>query len=244
MVSKRRKADRSELSAILRKAKSYSRNKQYHEAELLLHDFISDIEGQFGGDAPELIDLLYSYAQAVSRQHPWDCSPLETTSALKRALGIATRLYGEGSPRTIPIHETLAVCLGASGELTSAVEHMTIVVHFKEQAHGQGTLLAHALNGLADMHLRLGHYVEAAGLYERAFDMAGRRGDDIMDQAIWYGRGRALIGMGRFAEALAPLEQAYSWAFHRYGENNRLTIEYRSLLDRARHGVQNTQIDE
>lgn len=244
MASKKLGAGGSELSAILRKAKSYSRNKQYHEAELLLHDLISDIEQRSGSDAPELIDALYLYAQAVSRQHPWNRIPIETISALKRALVIASRLYGERSPRTMPIHETLAICLSASDELTSAIEHMTIVVHFKEQVHGQGTLLAHALNGLADIHLRLEHYVEAAGLYERAFAMAGGRGDSVMDQVIWYGHGRALVGMGQFAEAIAPFEQAYSWALHQYGENNRLTIEYRGWLERARYGMQNERRNE
>ena len=228
--------DDSHRADPINKAKELLRGEAYGDAETLLSELIRDIESKLGEEAPELITPLYLYAKSISKQHPWNVLPPNERAALERALRIAVALHGEESPRTKNLRETLAVCLDAGGETALAATHMAIVVRLAERVHGDGVLLAHALNGLADMLLRLNRFEEALATYTRAFSMAGDRGHELMDFGILWGQGRCLIGMGRHADAIPFLERALGWCLQTFGERNRVTVEVRDWLERARRG--------
>jgi tetratricopeptide (TPR) repeat protein len=208
----------------------------YREAENLLLERIEEIELQMGQDVPQLIEPLYLYAQSVSKQHPWSTLLFKEEMALERGLGLAVRYCGENSRRTMRIRETLAVRLRSTGRIAVAAEHMAIVVCEAERIHGEGVLLAHAINGLADMFIDLRRFEEAVVAYERSFEMTRGCGDELMDFAILFGQGRCLVELGRYGEAVLSLERACEWFARRFGESNPRTSELRNWLERARQG--------
>lgn len=217
----------------MNKAKELLRREAYAEAEALLLHLIQDMESRLGRDAPELIDPLYLYARSVSKQRVWNILPTRERAALERALELAVRLHGEESPRTKKLRENFAVCLNAAGEAALAAAHMAIVVRIAERVHGEGVLLAFALAGLANILFDLKRFEEAASLYERAFKMAGGRGDEVMDFGLLYGQGRCLVEMNRCVDAISFLERAHCSCVQRFGERNRITEEVKGWLERA-----------
>jgi tetratricopeptide (TPR) repeat protein len=221
----------------LAKANELMERGAFAEAESVLLGAVDDIERRLGKVARELITPLYRYAHAISRQHAWNAFSSKEDEALERALDIACRIFGEESRQATGIRETLADRLMASGEPRLAAQQMQIVVRVKECIYdGKGTLLAHAINGLANMLLDAGNYTESAAAYERAFDIAGNRGEERMDFSMRFGRGRALVCAGRCSEAVPQLERALEWYLNKYGERSRMTIEVRDWLERARKG--------
>jgi len=210
---------------------------EYASAEALIREVVREIQLTAGSDAPDLIVPLYLYAKSISGQHSWNVFHQEEEDALTRSLEIATHVYGEDSPRSLSIRETLAICLRAADRTPSAIEHMEFVVRVKQRVRVDNVILAHALNGLAEMYVDVERYAEAESLYERSFRMAGNQGDEIMDLVIWLGRARALMGMGLHAEAAPLLERAQGWVQQKYGATGRRAKELETWLDLARRGV-------
>jgi tetratricopeptide (TPR) repeat protein len=209
----------------------------YGEAEAVLLRVVEDVKLRLGEEACELIVPLYRLAEAMSKQRPWNVFPPKEKEVLERALCIARNSYGDESAQATRIRETLAASLRAADETEDAAQHMRVVVRAKERIHGEGILLAHALNGLAEMLLALEKHADAAAAYERAFAMAGDRGDETMDFIARFGRGRALVSMGHNSEAIPLLERALERCLKRYGERNKVTVWVREWLERAQQGL-------
>lgn len=224
------------LAEAVSRARELLRRGAYADAEELLSGLIHDIESRSGDRAPELIAPLYLYARAVGQQSPWDTLPHRERAALERALRLAVEHDGEESRRAVRIQERLAVCLSSSGNAELACPHMMNVVRFTERAHGNGVLLAHTLGWLADMLLDAGRWEEALATYERASGMMSGTGNELAEFTLLFGKGRCLIAMGRYADAVPVLERAYTWFLGRFGDNRRAK-ELLVWLDRARLGA-------
>ncbi len=220
--------------ACLATARQLIKGGAAKDAAALLHELILATERVSGVESSELIEPIYLRARSIAKQHPWNELPAEERDLLERALRLAQMHHGEDAPRTVSIRESLASALHASNQTGDAVEPMGLVVRAKERVHGDGVLLAHAINGLAEMHLQLGHFDEAASLFERSAAMATGKGDALMDFLIWFGYGRALVGLNRTEEAIEVLSRAHAWLVGKYGERNRSTLELRELLDSLR----------
>ena len=220
----------------LRKASELLRNKDYREAEALLSRLIRDIESDRGKEAPQLLNPLYLHAKSIRKQHPWNTFPPEERASLERALRLAVRRYGEDSPHTKEMRVTLADSLRAAGDPAAAIPHMAIALRISERVHGEGALLAHDLAGLAGMLFDDKRFAEALSVFMRAFSMAGDRGNELTDFLLLWGQNRCLVELGRYADAIPSLERALGWCQLKYGDRNRVTLELRELLTRARQG--------
>jgi hypothetical protein len=231
-----------QVRQAVKRARELIDQRAYREAEDMLFGVIQDVESRCGDLAAELIIPLYRYAEAMSRQRPWNVFPPREREVLERALHIASATYGEESLQATRVRETLAASLSAAGKLEAAVQHMRTVVRVKERMHGEGIIVAHALNGLAEVLLTLEKPAEGAATYERAFRMAADRGDDVMDYTIRVGWGRALVLLERHAEAVPLLERALETSLRCFGERGKGTAWARTWLERARQGKDNRQV--
>jgi hypothetical protein len=228
--------DEAELAGHVGAARKLLRADAAAQAEALLRDLVRALEAEFGAEAPELIECLYLLARALSKQRAWNSITEEEQQLLERALRIATGFSGEDSRWSLTIREALAVGLRAAGLVSQARTHMEIVVRSKERALGEGILLAHAVNGLAEMNLELGEFAAAAALYRRSAAMIAGAGETAMETLTALGQGRALLGLERHAEALPFLELAHRHYLATYGERNRATEEVRAYVELARRG--------
>jgi len=222
-------------SDAIRQAKSLLGKRAAADAKRLLQDAITAAETELGSDAPELIELLCLFVESNRTERPWNVFPDDERKSLERALSLARTRHGDESPETMRVHEMLGVRLLAAKAFDEAAEHLALVARVKERIYGDGVIAAHALNGLADARLNLRQFADAHALYERSFEMAGGRGDDLMDFTINFGKARSLMGMGRHPEAVTVLEGAYDWFSKRFGKTS--ARELHAWLEAARKGL-------
>jgi len=218
-------------------ARALIRRGAFAEAAILLRKEIEDVEVRRGAQALQLVELLYAYAHALSRQRSWNVDSPEEEAALERALRIACQNHGNASVQAARVREALAVYLRSVGKIEAAVSHMEMVVLATESARGEGTVLGHALDGLAGMLLDVGRYTEAAQIYERALGMMGGRSSDAQRILMQFNHARALLLAGRPSDAASEFDCVHLWCVRKYGSEHRRTHEAQEWLERARMEV-------
>jgi tetratricopeptide (TPR) repeat protein len=184
------------------------------------------------GDSPALAESYGGLGQALTSAGKYD----DALVALRRAAEIDRRVSGDGSLAFNYDLEDEANALSNLGRYDEALSIFDEIVPQIERSAGDSINVALVIHDRADLEFRMNRCDRALTDYARAIDRMERAGGTDEGVLVYplVGQARCLLGAGRAAEAIAPLQRALS--LHAPGGAA-------SLLARARFYLGRAQVD-
>jgi tRNA A-37 threonylcarbamoyl transferase component Bud32/tetratricopeptide (TPR) repeat protein len=175
----------------------------------LARDWLRIAEGALErlGDNPVIQSwLLQSEGIVRTTEHDYEGA----VDACRRAVDIKQRLFGPDHPETILALEIEATALEAAGRLEEMLRTLRATqVRMTRVLGAEHPAMARSLSNEGEVLELLGRHVESHAAYERALAIWRQAGSDRVYLSYGLtGVGRALLGEGRAADAVAPLEEA------------------------------------
>jgi serine/threonine-protein kinase len=187
---------------------------RFDEAETAAREALAIHRETLGADHPDVAHDLNTLANLLSRTG----RSVEAEPLLREALAVRRKVYGESHPLVAQSLNDLAVQLDHRGDLVSAADTYRQALASYDGLYGpdhQATLIVR--NNFARLLLSTGGFAEAEALFRLSVESLSRGDRDSetggRHEAIARtGRGDALHGLGRLAEARRELERALAIA--------------------------------
>jgi serine/threonine protein kinase/Tfp pilus assembly protein PilF len=195
------------------------RRKADHEAATAYYtEALNHLTSAYGSNHPDVGRVLLHYGDLLLEDlhDPHRAIPL-----FERALRIGEDAFGPDDPRVLHGLNSLAMALAETGDVTSAEEFVRRGVRIVQGLYGDHHMsTAREREQLANVLVLAEEFAEAEQVYRDVIRVKTLILGEATTWSTLHGLTRALMGLGRFADAEATAVEAWNLRISAFGEDS------------------------